>query len=100
MKKDKKTIIYQLMPRWYTNMNEHCVPNGTIQQNGCGKFNDIDLSKLRSIRSLGATHVWYTGILEHATTTDYSRQGIAPCNPHVVKGKAGSPYAIRDYYDV
>ncbi len=100
MKKDKKTIIYQLMPRWYTNMNEHCVPNGTIQQNGCGKFNDIDLSKLRSIRSLGATHVWYTGILEHATTTDYSRHGIAPCNPHVVKGKAGSPYAIRDYYDV
>ena len=100
MKKDKKTIIYQLMPRWYTNMNENCVPNGTIQQNGCGKFNDIDLSKLRSIRSLGATHVWYTGILEHATTTDYSKQGIAACNPHVVKGKAGSPYAIRDYYDV
>ena len=100
MKKEKKTIIYQLMPRWYTNMNEHCVPNGTIQQNGCGKFNDIDMSKLRSIRSLGATHVWYTGIIEHATTTDYSSEGIAACNPHVVKGKAGSPYAIRDYYDV
>lgn len=100
MKKEKKTIIYQLMPRWYTNMNEHCVPDGTIQQNGCGKFNDIDLSKLRSIRSLGATHVWYTGIIEHATTTDYSSEGIAACNPHVVKGKAGSPYAIRDYYDV
>jgi glycosidase len=100
MKKDKKTIIYQLMPRWFTNMNPRCVPNGTIQQNGCGKFNDIDLSKLRSIRSLGATHVWFTGVIEHASTTDYSRQGIAACNPHVVKGKAGSPYAIRDYYDV
>ena len=100
MKKDKKTIIYQLMPRWFTNMNPRCVPNGTIQQNGCGKFNDIDLSKLRSIRSLGATHVWYTGVIEHASTTDYSRQGITACNPHVVKGKAGSPYAIRDYYDV
>ncbi|MBR5673178.1 MAG: alpha-amylase family protein [Muribaculaceae bacterium] len=100
MKKDKKTIIYQLMPRWFTNMNSRCVPDGTIQQNGCGKFNDIDLSKLRSIRSLGATHIWYTGVIEHASTTDYSNQGITPCNPHVVKGKAGSPYAIRDYYDV
>ena len=98
--KDEKIIIYQLMPRWFTNMNECCVPDGTIQQNGCGKFNDIDLSKLRSIRSLGATHVWYTGVIEHATTTDYSSQGIRACNPHVVKGKAGSPYAIRDYYDV
>ncbi len=100
MKGNKKVIIYQLMPRWYTNINEKCVPNGTIRQNGCGKFNEIDESKLRSIKSLGATHVWYTGIIEHATATDYSRQGIVPCNPHVVKGKAGSPYAIRDYYDV
>ena len=98
--KKKKTIIYQLMPRWFTNCNEHCTPNGSIRQNGCGKFNEIDEAKLRSIKSLGATHVWYTGIIEHATATDYSRQGIMPCNPHVVKGKAGSPYAIRDYYDV
>ena len=98
--KDKKIIIYQLMPRWFTNCNEHCVTNGSIKQNGVGKFNEIDEAKLRSIKSLGATHVWYTGIIEHATATDYSRQGITPCNPHVVKGKAGSPYAIRDYYDV
>lgn len=96
----KKAIIYQLMPRWFTNLNEHCVPNGTIRQNGVGKFNEIDESKLRSIKSLGATHVWYTGIIEHATATSYARQGITPCNAHVVKGKAGSPYAIRDYYDV
>ncbi len=100
MKEKKKAIIYQLMPRWFTNCNEKCVPNGSIRQNGCGKFNEIDESKLRSIKSLGATHVWYTGIIEHATATDYSRRGITPCNAHVVKGKAGSPYAIRDYYDV
>ena len=100
MKMYKKPIIYQLMPRWFTNIKENCVPNGTIRQNGCGKFNEIDESTLRSIKSLGATHVWYTGVIEHATTTNYSRYGIAPCNPHVVKGKAGSPYAIRDYYDV
>ena len=100
MKSDKKTIIYQLMPRWFTNSKEHCTPNGSITENGCGKFNDIDESKLRSIKSLGASHVWFTGIIEHATTTDYSRFGIKPCHPSVVKGKAGSPYAIRDYYDV
>ena len=100
MKEEKKTIIYQLMPRWFTNSNAQCVPNGTIKQNGSGKFNEIDETRLRSIKSLGATHVWYTGIIEHATATDYSRQGITPCNPHVVKGLAGSPYAIRDYYDV
>ena len=100
MKEKKKAIIYQLMPRWFTNCNEKCIPNGSIRQNGCGKFNEIDESKLRSIKSLGATHVWYTGIIEHATATDYSRQGITACNGHVVKGKAGSPYAIRDYYDV
>ncbi len=100
MKGKKKTIIYQLMPRWFTNLNDHCVPNGSIRQNGCGKFNEIDESKLRSIKSLGATHVWYTGIIEHATATNYAKQGIVPCDPHVVKGIAGSPYAIRDYYDV
>ena len=100
MKEEKKTIIYQLMPRWFTNCNAQCVPNGTLRQNGSGKFNEIDEKRLRSIKSLGATHVWYTGIIEHATATNYSRQGITPCNPHVVKGLAGSPYAIRDYYDV
>ena len=99
-KENKKAIIYQLMPRWFTNCNDHCVKDGTLRQNGSGKFNDIDGKVLRSIKSLGATHVWYTGVIEHATATDYSRQGIIPCNPHVVKGKAGSPYAIRDYYDV
>ena len=100
MKENKKTIIYQLMPRWFTNCNEHCVANGSIKQNGCGKFNEIDETRLRSIKSLGATHVWYTGVIEHATATSYKRYGITPCNPHVVKGQAGSPYAIRDYYDV
>ena len=86
------------MPRWFTNVNDHCVPDGTMQQNGSGKFNEIDQRILRAIKHLGVTHVWYTGIIEHATKTVFP--GIAPCNPHVVKGQAGSPYAIRDYYDV
>lgn len=99
MNKDK-IIIYQLLPRLFTNRCPNCVPNGTIKQNGSGKFNDIDSTVLASIRNLGITHIWYTGIIEHATRTDYSDFGIAPDNPHIVKGNAGSPYAIKDYYDV
>lgn len=95
-----KLIIYQIFTRLFTNSNKYCVPNGTIEQNGCGKMNQITSHVLDSIRDLGATHVWYTGIIEHATKTDYSRYGIRPDNPHIVKGRAGSPYAIKDYYDI
>ena len=95
-----KLIIYQILTRLFTNSNKYCVPNGTIEQNGCGKMNDITSHVLESIRSLGSTHVWYTGIIEHATKTDYSRFGIRPDNPYIVKGRAGSPYAIKDYYDI
>ena len=59
----EKPIIYQLMPRWFTNVNDHCVPDGTMQQNGSGKFNEIDQRILRAIKHLGVTHVWYTGII-------------------------------------
>lgn len=98
---DRKPIIYQLFPRLLTNTCTTCVPNGTIAQNGVGKMNDITEKVLLSIKDLGVTHIWYTGIIEHATKTDYTRCGIVPAdNPHVVKGEAGSPYAIKDYYDV
>ncbi|MBQ9465344.1 MAG: alpha-amylase [Muribaculaceae bacterium] len=95
-----KPIIYQFFPRWFTNDNPNPVHGGTMRQNGCGKLNDIDDKLLAKLRDLGATHVWPTGVIEHATCTDFSQYGIAPCNPHVVKGQAGSPYAIRDYYDI
>ncbi len=95
-----KHIIYQLLPRTFTNYTEKPIPNGGITQNGCGKLNYITAKALREIRKLGATHVWYTGVIEHATQTDYSAFGITPDHPSVVKGKAGSPYAIKDYYDI
>ncbi len=95
-----KPIIYQLLPRLFSNTCEQCVPDGTIEQNGCGKLNDITTRVLDSIKELGITHVWYTGVIEHAHATDYSSVGITRDNPHVVKGKAGSPYAISDYYDI
>src|SRR5574344_2059291 len=68
--------------------------------NGCGKFNDFTTERLSEIKKFGITHIWYTGIIEHATQTDYSEYGIRHDHPAVVKGKAGSPYAIKDYYDV
>lgn len=95
-----KPIIYQLFPRLFTNACTNRVPNGTIEQNGAGKMNDINDKVLKSIKELGITHIWYTGVIEHATKTDYSAFGINPDNPHIVKGNAGSPYAIKDYYDV
>lgn len=95
-----KPIIYQLFPRLFTNTCTNRIPNGSIEQNGVGKMNDINNKVLKSIKELGITHVWYTGVIEHATKTDYSTYGINPDNPHVVKGNAGSPYAIKDYYDI
>lgn len=94
-----KTIIYQMLPRLFGNSCKECVAGGTIEQNGCGKFNDITPEALNAIRNLGATHVWYTGIIEHTTRTSYSRYGIPQDHPATVKGEAGSPYAIKDYYD-
>lgn len=95
-----KLIIYQVFTRLFGNTNNHCIPNGSIEDNGCGKFADFTLKALSEIKKLGTTHIWYTGIIEHATQTDYRRYGISPDHPAIVKGKAGSPYAIKDYYDV
>ena len=94
-----KPIIYQILPRLF-NKCETCVPDGDITVNGSGKMNDFTTKVLAEIKKLGITHVWYTGVIEHAHATDYSAYGIKPDNPHVVKGKAGSPYAISDYYDI
>ena len=95
-----KYIFYQLLPRLFGNDNDKCVKNGSIQQNACGKMNDITHKTLAEIMKLGVTHIWYTGLLEHATQTDYMRYGIYREHPALVKGKAGSPYAVKDYYDI
>lgn len=95
-----KPIIYQLLPRLFANTCQAPVQGGTLQQNGSGKLNDITAATLNAIRDLGATHVWYTGVIEHAHDADYTAYGIARHNPHVIKGHAGSPYAITDYYDI
>ena len=95
-----KIIIYQIFSRLYGNSCQARKPFGTIEENGCGKFNDFSPKVLKQIRELGVTHVWYTGVIRHATMTDYTKYGISRQHPAVVKGRAGSPYAITDYYDV
>ena len=97
---EQKFVIYQVFTRLFGNNNTRLVQHGDKATNGCGRMADFTTKALEEIKALGATHIWYTGIIEHATQTDYRRYGIRPDHPAVVKGKAGSPYAIKDYYDV
>lgn len=97
---NNKLIIYQLLPRLFGNTNATNKFYGSIEENGCGKFDDITDSALQQVAGMGFTHVWYTGVIAHATMTDYTKFGIKTDDPDVVKGRAGSPYAVRDYYDV
>lgn len=98
--KKEKLIIYQALVRLFGNTNLTRKPNGSIAENGCGKMNDFTLDALRSIKRLGCNAIWYTGLIQQATETDYSEYGIPRQHPQVLKGKAGSPYAITDYYSV
>ncbi len=95
-----KVRIYQLLPRIFGNTNETRKPNGTLEENGSGRFSDLNETSLVAIKGLGFTHVWPTGVLQQATATDYSGIGEPADDPDLLKGLAGSPYAIKDYFDV
>ena len=95
-----KIIIYQVFTRLYGNKNTTRKEHGSLVENGCGKLNDFTPTTLKKIRAMGVSHIWYTGVIRHATQTDYTAYGIPRQHPAVVKGKAGSPYAITDYYDI
>lgn len=99
-KRKEKTVVYQVFTRLFGNRNTVCRENGTLEENGCGKMNDFTLPVLKRIKDMGVTHIWYTGVIRHATVTDYTKYGIPSQNKDVVKGIAGSPYAITDYYDI
>jgi glycosidase len=98
--KTNKLILYQTFPRLFGNFNATLVKNGSMEDNGCGKFNSYTVRALEAIRDLGVTHIWYTGVIAHASCTDYTEYGIPKDHSAIVKGKAGSPYAVKDYYDV
>ena len=95
-----KVIIYQVFTRLFGNKNRNNKPWGTIEENGVGKFNDFTIKALKEIKDLGVTYIWYTGVPHHALVRDYTSIGISNDSPEVVKGRAGSPYAVKDYYNV
>lgn len=97
---NKKHSIYQVFTRLFGNQNTQSTPWGTIEQNGVGKFSDFTNKALTEIRELGITHIWYTGVPHHAVINGYKHIGISDDHPSVVKGRAGSPYAVKDYYSV
>lgn len=92
--------IYQLFVRHFGNANPTRKPHGTLAENGCGKFSGINDAALDSLQAMGITHLWLTGVLQQATGTDYSTIGAPADDPDLLKGLAGSPYAIKDYFDV
>lgn len=98
--KQVKPVIYQVFTRLFGNTNTTNKPWGTIEQNGVGKFNDFTDKALQGIKELGVSHIWFTGVPHHALVTDYTEYGISLDDPDVVKGRAGSPYAVKDYYNV
>jgi len=97
---DKKIVVYQVFTRLFGNKNTTNKPWGTIEENGVGKFNDFTDKALHEIKDLGVTYIWYTGVPHHALVRDYKAYGISDDDPEVVKGRAGSPYAVKDYYNV
>ena len=97
---EKKIVVYQVFTRLFGNKNTTNKPWGTIEENGVGKFNDFTDTALHEIKDLGVTYIWYTGVPHHALVRDYTAYGISNDDPEVVKGRAGSPYAVKDYYNV
>ena len=96
----RKEVIYQVFTRLFGNTNTTNKPWGTIEENGVGKFSDFTDKALEEISDMGVTYIWYTGVPHHAVIGDYTAYGISNDDPDVVKGRAGSPYAVKDYYNV
>nr|WP_245892304.1 alpha-amylase family protein [Flavobacterium pallidum] len=97
---EKKVVVYQVFTRLFGNKKTANKPWGRKEQNGVGKFSDFTDRALSEIKKLGVTHIWYTGVPHHAMVADYTAYGISNDDPDVVKGRAGSPYAVKDYYNV
>ncbi len=100
MEENQKVVVYQVFTRLFGNTHTTNKAWGTLEENGVGKFSDFTDKALQEIKDLGVTHIWYTGVPHHAVIRDYTAYGISNDDPDVVKGRAGSPYAVKDYYSV
>ena len=98
--KTDKHVVYQMMFHLWGNQNTNVKKNGSAAENGVTKFKDVSTKGLQALKKKGYSHLYTTGILEHATMEDFSAFGSPLDHPQVVKGRAGSPFAIKDYYDV
>jgi glycosidase len=98
--KTDKHVVYQMMFHLWGNQNTDVKKNGSAAENGVTKFKDVSTKGLQALKKKGFSHLYTTGILEHATMEDMRDNGSPLDHPHVVKGRAGSPFAIKDYYDV
>jgi glycosidase len=98
--KPQKIVVYQVFTRLFSNTNTTNKPWGTKEENGVGKFNDFTDTALEEIKKLGVSHIWYTGVPHHGVIGDFPEIGVSSDDPDVIKGRAGSPYAVRDYYQV
>ena len=96
----EKAVIYQIFTRLCCNSGGQNIPGGDIKTNGSGKLNSYTPTVLENIKSMGVTHIWFTGLIAHASCTNYKEFKIPVSHPETVKGVAGSPYAIRDYFDI
>ena len=93
-----RPVVYQLFVRHFSNHKAGGEPWGSRDANGCGTFAGVNDAALDALSQMGITHVWFTGVLRHATQT--AHPGL-PADPAcTVKGIAGSPYAVTDYFDV
>jgi glycosidase len=98
--KNDKLVILQMMFHLWGNKNTTNKENGSADENGVTKFKDINDLALQKLKSFGYSHLYMTGLIEHATMEDQTAIGIPKDHPDVVKGRCGSPFAIKDYYDV
>jgi len=82
--KEDKVVIYQIFTRLFGNTNSTNKYNGSIEENGSGKFNDITDKVLSQLKDSGYTHIWYIGCLAHASATSYEKYGIPKDFPEII----------------
>jgi glycosidase len=98
--KNDKLVVLQMMFHLWGNTNTTNKMNGSAAENGVTKFKDINDKALKELKKFGYSHLYMTGLIEHATMEDLTALGIPKDHPDVVKGRCGSPFAIKDYFDV
>ncbi len=81
---NSNVVIYELPVRTYLAKGAH--------EENTGKLSYLTIEVLKEIKELGVDYIWIAGILENANPKIV--------DPDVVKGDAGSFYAIYDNWDI